>query len=101
MTAPWIVLVAIVVVAVVYVLVPVVVEAFVRFRVKRRFICPETGATAEVGIDAHRAAVAAAIGRPVLRVKTCSLWPERRGCGQTCLSRSEEAKPEATRPPVF
>ena len=100
MNAPWIVLTAIVAVAVVYVLLPVVGEAFVRFRVQRRLSCPETGANAEVGVDARRAAFTAAFAHSLLRVKSCSLWPERRGCGQTCLSRFEEEKPERLRPPV-
>jgi len=100
MNDPWTVIAAIVAVALLYVLFPVVAETFLRVRARRSFICAETGATAEVGVDARRAALAAAIGRPALQVKTCSLWPERSGCGRSCLGRFERTKPEPLRSPV-
>ena len=90
MSAPWIVLAAIVALAVAYVLLPVVSAVFLRFRGTKELACPETGATAKVGADARWAAVTAAFRHPVLRVKDCSLWPGRRGCEQNCL-----------RPPAF
>ena len=90
MSAPWIVLVAIVALAVAYVLLPVVGAVFLRFRGTRELACPETGATAKVGADARWAALTAAFRHPVLRVKDCSLWPGRRACEQNCL-----------RPPAF
>ncbi|MBI2555632.1 MAG: hypothetical protein HYV92_14700 [Candidatus Rokubacteria bacterium] len=85
MSAPWIVLAAIVALAVAYVLVPVVGAVFLRFRGTHELKCPETGAGAKVGADAGWAAFTAAFGHPVLRVKTCSLWPGRKGCEQSCL----------------
>jgi len=100
MNDPWAVLAAIVGVAVGYVLLPVVAETFLRVRAKRRFVCPERGVTAEVGVDARRAALAAAVGRPALQVKTCSLWPERSGCRRSCLSRFEVANPASQPSPV-
>jgi uncharacterized membrane-anchored protein YjiN (DUF445 family) len=90
MSAPWIVLAAIVALAVAYVLLPVVSAVFLRFRGTKELACPETGATAKVGADARWAAVTAAFRHPVLRVKDCSLWPGRRACEQNCL-----------RPPAF
>jgi hypothetical protein len=90
MSAPWIVLAAIVALAVAYVLLPVVGAVFLRFRGTKELACPETGATAKVGADARWAAVTAAFRHPVLRVKDCSLWPGRRACEQNCL-----------RPPAF
>ncbi len=94
MSAPWIVLPAIVAIAVVYVLLPVVGEVFARFRAKRAVTCPETGTNAKIGVDARWAAVTAAFRHPLLRVKTCSLWPERGGCEQSCLSVPEKEKSE-------
>lgn len=85
MSAPWMVLAAIVALAVVYVLVPVVSAVFLRFRATRELACPETGGNAKVGADAGWAAFTAAFRHPVLRVKNCSLWPGRRGCEQNCL----------------
>ena len=90
MSAPWIVLAAIVALAVGYVLLPVVSAVFLRFRGTRELACPETGTTAKVGADARWAALTAAFRHPVLRVKNCSLWPGRRGCEENCL-----------RPPAF
>ena len=100
MTDPWIALAAIVAVALVYVLLPIVVSTFLRFRAKQRLQCPETGTEAEVGVDARWAAFTSAFGPPLLRAGSCSLWPERTGCGQHCLGHSEETKPEPLRPPV-
>ena len=96
MSAPWIVIAAIVAVAVCYVLLPVVADTFRRFRGKKSVTCPETGRQAEMGIDAGRAAWTSAFGRALLRVKNCSLWPERKGCEQDCV-RSESGVEEARR----
>jgi hypothetical protein len=89
MTDPWLVIAGIVALAVGYVLIPVVADAFARFRTPRHLRCPETGARAQVEVDAGHAALTAAIRVPVARVKRCSLWPERLGCAQRCLGTSE------------
>ena len=96
MDTPWVVLAAIVGVAVGYVLLPVAGDVFLRFRSKRRVTCPEAGADAEVGVDATRAALTAAFRHPVLKIKACSLWPERKGCEQGCVDHLEEG--EKTQP---
>ena len=90
-----ILLAAIVTIAVVYVLLPVVGGVFLRFRAPRDVACPETGTNAKVGVDAKWAAFTAAFRHPVLRVKNCSLWPKRSGCHQSCLDRPEKEKPGA------
>ncbi|HSB67845.1 MAG TPA: hypothetical protein VLH58_02770 [Candidatus Methylomirabilis sp.] len=86
MSHPWIVLVAVLAVAFLYVLMPLVADTFRRFRSPRTLNCPESGGRAEVGIDASRAAFSSAFGQPLLRVKSCSLWPERDRCNQHCLT---------------
>jgi len=86
MSHPWIVLVAVLAVAFLYVLMPLVADTFRRFRRPRMLSCPETGGPAEVGIDASRAALSSAFGQPLLRVKSCSLWPKRERCKQHCLT---------------
>ena len=68
-----------------YVLLPLVINTFQRYRNKRVKICPETGSLAEVDIDSCRAAFFSAFGRPLLRVKNCTLWPKKKGCGEDCL----------------
>lgn len=85
MSAPWLVLAAIATLAVLYVLLPIIAETFLRFRRSKFLRCPETGNDAEVRIDAPRAAFTAGFGHPRLRVEECSRWPEQKGCGEECL----------------
>jgi hypothetical protein len=73
-------------IAVLYVLVPVIVSAFLQYRGRRTVRCPETGTSAEVQIDAGHAALTAVPGPPDLLVRDCSRWPERADCGQDCLA---------------
>ena len=68
-------------------------RAYWTFRGTRVITCPETRAPAAVEVDAAHSA-ATALVRPDLRLKSCSLWPERRHCGQPCLDQIESA-PEA------
>jgi hypothetical protein len=95
MSHPWVVVIAVLAVAALYVLLPLVADTFRRYRNSRLLRCPETGGKAEVGIDASRAAITSAFGRARLRVKTCSLWPEKEQCRQDCLSLPEVERPEA------
>jgi hypothetical protein len=86
MSYPWIVILAVVALGLLYVLMPLMADTFRRFRVPRVLTCPDTGGKAEVGINASRAALTSAFGQPLLRVKSCSLWPEKEQCKQDCLS---------------
>lgn len=86
MGTPWIILAAIAALAVAYVVVPVMVDAFLRFRRGQTVRCPETGLMAQVSIDARRAALTAVPGPPTVRVADCSLWPERHGCEEKCVA---------------
>lgn len=49
--------------------------------------CPETGAATGVHVDAGRVARSAWLGPLDLRLKSCTRWPERSGCGQECLGQ--------------
>jgi hypothetical protein len=89
MTHPWLVLLGIAALAAVYVLLPVVGDAFRRFRASRMLVCPKTGTAAQVAPDAAHAALTAAYGRPRVRIARCSLWPERQGCDQDCRAQVE------------
>ncbi len=99
MSTPWIVIGAIIAVAVLYVLLPVVGDTFRRFQAKRSLRCPETGSQVEVGIDAGRAAWTSAFGRALLRVRNCSLWPERKGCAQDCVRLPEAEEMQGEKQP--
>ncbi len=93
MSDPGLVITAILALAALYVLLPRVTHVLARYRVARVLPCPETGAKAELGIDASRAAFTSAFGRPHLRAKQCSLWPERKGCAEGCLRLPEVQTP--------
>jgi hypothetical protein len=54
---------------------------------KRVVECPETKAPAGVDVSAGRMALHTLMGKGDLRLKDCSRWPEREGCGQECLAQ--------------
>ena len=66
-------------------------RAYLRYRGKGVVICPETRKPVSVQVDARRAALAATEGAVELRLKDCSRWPERAGCGQDCVRQIELA----------
>ena len=84
MGTPWIILTAIAALALGYVIVPIMVDALLRFRRRRTVRCPETGLLAMVTLDARHAALTAVPGPPDVRVADCSLWPEKQGCEERC-----------------
>ena len=67
------------------------VRTVLRWRGTRLVRCPETRATAAVKVDVKRALKGAALGHDELRLRDCSRWPERAGCGQDCLAQVERA----------
>jgi nucleotide-binding universal stress UspA family protein len=80
---PGIVLLALVVIALVYVVGPVAAAAFWRWRRPWRLTCPRTGTVAQIRTAAVRASVAEVLGRRA-EIERCSLWPALRGCRQEC-----------------
>lgn len=72
-------------VGVLYVVVPVVTDAYRRFRGAKVITCPETRALAEIELDIGQATASAAFGPPDLKVTHCSRWPERHYCDQACV----------------
>ena len=98
---PWLVLLALVVLAVLFVVAPVAAATFAYWRRPRRLVCPEEGAVARVTVDARRAALGEALGRRALEAVRCSFWPRLRFCRQECLAAPlHEAPPEATATPA-
>ena len=57
----------------------------------RLVTCPETGGTVAVDLDLKYSAVHSALGGPHFRLKDCTRWPEKAGCGQMCLADLEAA----------
>jgi len=58
-----------------------------RSRGERQISCPEAGQLATIAEDARHAVAMHALGETNRRVKSCSLWPERRACEQACLGQ--------------
>ena len=87
--APLILIAAVVVTGLVFVVIPVALDAYGRFRHGKVLICPDTGLAAEVRPKALRGALMTALARkPIARVKWCSLWPERKGCDEKCMKEN-------------
>lgn len=57
----------------------------------RLVTCPDNGRTVAVDLDTKYSAVHSAFGRPHFRLRDCSRWPEKAGCGQMCLGDLEGA----------
>lgn len=68
-----------------FVFAPVFIDAYRRYRYRKIIICPETHGIADVDLKAGLGALGAAVGRPVIRVKGCSLWPKKKGCDEKCV----------------
>ena len=65
------------------------VRAYFNFRGKRLVTCPETHKPEAVDVNASEAALGVFFVEPTLRLKECSRWSERQGCGQECLDQIE------------
>jgi nucleotide-binding universal stress UspA family protein len=83
------ILLGIVVIAVLYVVLPVAATTLSHYRRAWRLPCPADGAAAQIVIDAPRAAIGAVSGRPTLAVAHCSRWAKLRFCKQECLALRE------------
>jgi len=59
----------------------------------RVVICPENQRQVAVSIDAMHAAVTGLSRAPELHLSDCTRWPERRKCGQECLSQALKTSP--------
>jgi hypothetical protein len=69
-------------------------RTYLKYRGQRVVTCPETHKPAAVHVDAVKAARAAMTGKQGIRLEQCSRWPEKRDCGQECLSQVN-ADPES------
>ena len=67
------------------------VRLVLRWRGTRLVRCPETRAPAAVDVDVKQALLTGLLGHERLRLRDCSRWPERAGCGEDCLSQVERA----------
>lgn len=79
--------IAIALIAAVAIGVVLAIRAYLRYRGKMLFTCPETGKPAAVKVAAGDAARAVLMGKEDIHLKECSRWPERQDCGQECLGQ--------------
>lgn len=87
-TNPLLLIVGIVAFGLVAVVAPIVIDVYRRYRYRKVITCPQTHGIAEVSLNPGLAALGAAVGRPVLRVRNCSLWPKRKGCEEKCVGEN-------------
>lgn len=84
-TDPLLLIAGIVAFGLAFVVAPVFIDAYRQYRYRKVITCPETHGLAEVNLNTGLAALGAAVGRPVIRVRSCSLWPKRKGCDEKCV----------------
>ena len=66
-------------------------RAYLKYRGDRVITCPENRRPAGVVVDTGHVLLTTLEGKPDLRLKSCSRWPERQDCGQQCLRQIEVA----------
>jgi hypothetical protein len=98
MASPGLVILAVLGVAVLFVVVPLVLTTLYEARGKKSVVCPEKGKPASLALDPGRAARGAILGKTWLRVAACSFWPEKEGCAQGCVQQLEPPPLQAGSP---
>jgi hypothetical protein len=69
----------------IYYVLPLALTTFRRYRGERIVNCPETRTPCAVQVDARHAAITTVLSDIELRMRSCSRWPDRKGCGQECM----------------
>jgi len=91
----WVVIVGVVLVAALYVALPVGLAMSARYRRQKLVDCPVGYRPATILVG--RAGLAEATGiRALRRIRYCSLWPTRRPCARRCLDLRDERFRETT-----
>jgi hypothetical protein len=65
----------------------VALRSYLRFRGQRLITCPETHQPAAVHVNGGKVMATTLIGNQQVRLDQCARWPEKRNCGQDCLSQ--------------
>ena|SRR6188474_1847945 len=85
MIGVWLLIAGVVVLGLCFIVAPVMLATYRRYRGRRTIVCPETDQIVEIDLQAGRAGMMAAFGKNEVRVKWCSLWPRRKGCKEECI----------------
>ena len=87
---PWLVLIALTVLAVVFVVAPVAAASLSYWRRPWLVRCPREDTQARIAVNARGAALAEVLGRSGPEIVRCTLWRTQslmEPCGQECLDR--------------
>ena len=85
----WLIIVGVVLIAALYVALPVGLAMSARYRRQKLVDCPVGYRPATILVG--RAGLAEATGiRALRRVRRCSLWPARGDCARRCLARPDD-----------
>jgi len=66
---------------------PSCVGIYRRYRRGLLVSCPETRRQASIDLSAALAATTSAFVPPQLHIKGCTMWPEQRQCGRSCVKQ--------------
>jgi hypothetical protein len=92
MKTPLILMAVIIATGLFYVVLPLTLDVYRRFRYRKVVTCPDTKGIAEVRLDARWAAFTALLRKPELRVRSCTLWPRKKGCPENCAKENWPAE---------
>jgi universal stress protein A len=84
---PWLVLSAVLAIALLFVVAPIALAAFHEWRRPWRLTCPRAGVVAQIRVGPGHAALAELFGRQP-EIAGCSLWPRHHECHEECLALS-------------
>jgi len=87
-TNPLLLIAGILAFGIVFVVIPIAIDTYREYRLRKVVTCPHTHRFAEVTLDSGLAALGTAVGRSTLRVRSCSLWPKRKGCDEKCATEN-------------
>ena len=88
MNTPLLMMLGILAMGMLLVVFPVMADIVARYRGRKVVTCPETRELVEVQLDTPRVAWAGVFGEAIPRVKSCSLWPKKKGCGEECVKEN-------------
>lgn len=85
MSDPVLVIAGVFLAGMIFVVLPVVISTYLRYRGRKSVVCPQAGKIAGVRLAALPAALGSAIDLVPLRVTACTLWLDRANCAQGCV----------------
>ena len=88
METPLMLIAGIIAISLFCVVLPFTRDVYRRFRYRKVVTCPDIHDFAEVGLNARWAAVTALFDKPKLRVRSCTLWPRKKGCAEACVKEN-------------